>query len=31
VIDSVFPLNEAGAAHARLESGAHMGKTLLVP
>jgi NADPH2:quinone reductase len=31
VIDSVFPLNEAGAAHARLESGAHMGKILLVP
>jgi NADPH2:quinone reductase len=31
VIDSVFSLNDAGQAHARLESGAHMGKILLAP
>jgi NADPH:quinone reductase-like Zn-dependent oxidoreductase len=29
VIDSVFPLAEAAAAHARMESGAHVGKIVL--
>jgi NADPH:quinone reductase len=29
VIDSVFPLDEAGAAHARMESGVHIGKIVL--
>ncbi|HVL30267.1 MAG TPA: NAD(P)H-quinone oxidoreductase, partial [Sphingomicrobium sp.] len=29
VIDSVFPLDEAGAAHARMESGEHIGKIVL--
>ncbi|HZS63104.1 MAG TPA: NAD(P)H-quinone oxidoreductase [Xanthobacteraceae bacterium] len=29
VIDSTFPLREAAAAHARLESGAHVGKIVL--
>jgi putative PIG3 family NAD(P)H quinone oxidoreductase len=29
VIDSVFPLAEAAKAHARLESGAHLGKIVL--
>ena len=29
VIDSEFPLAEAGAAHARMQSGDHMGKILL--
>ncbi|MFW0180048.1 NAD(P)H-quinone oxidoreductase [Rothia sp. P5766] len=29
--DSVFPLEQAAQAHARLESGAHRGKILLVP
>jgi len=29
VIDSVFPLTEAAKAHARLESGAHVGKIVL--
>lgn len=29
VIDSTFPLNEAEAAHARLQSGAHAGKIVL--
>jgi len=29
VIDSVFPLTDAGAAHARLESGEHFGKIVL--
>ena len=29
VIDSVFPLNEAAAAHRRMESGAHVGKIVL--
>jgi NADPH2:quinone reductase len=28
-IDSVFPLAEAGAAHARMESGRHLGKIVL--
>lgn len=31
VIDTVFSLDEVRAAHERLESGAHMGKILLVP
>lgn len=31
VIDSMFPLDQAGAAHARLESGDHVGKVVLVP
>ena len=29
VIDSIFPLAEAAAAHARMESGEHMGKIVL--
>jgi len=29
VIDSVFPLGEVGKAHARIESGAHVGKIVL--
>lgn len=29
LVDSVFPLSEASAAHARMESGVHMGKILL--
>jgi len=29
VIDSIFPLHEAGKAHARMESGEHMGKIVL--
>jgi NADPH2:quinone reductase len=29
VVDSVFPLEQAGAAQARMESGAHCGKILL--
>jgi NADPH:quinone reductase-like Zn-dependent oxidoreductase len=29
IIDRVFPLSEAAAAHAYLESGAHIGKILL--
>lgn len=29
VIDSVFPLTEAAAAHARMESGGHVGKIIL--
>jgi NADPH2:quinone reductase len=29
VIDSTFPLSEAAAAHARMESGAHVGKIVL--
>ena len=29
VIDSVFPLAEAAAAHARMESGEHIGKIVL--
>lgn len=31
VIDQTFPLAEAARAHARMESGAHAGKILLVP
>ena len=31
LIDSVFPLAEAAEAHRRLESGAHVGKVVLVP
>jgi NADPH:quinone reductase-like Zn-dependent oxidoreductase len=30
VIDSTFPLADAEAAHARLQSGAHAGKVVLV-
>jgi putative PIG3 family NAD(P)H quinone oxidoreductase len=30
VIDQTFPLAEAGKAHARLESGGHLGKVLLI-
>ena len=30
VIDSVFPLAQAADAHRRLESGAHVGKVVLV-
>ena len=29
VLDSTFPLHEAAAAHARLESGDHFGKIVL--
>ena len=29
VIDSVFPLAEAAAAHARMEKGEHVGKIVL--
>jgi NADPH:quinone reductase-like Zn-dependent oxidoreductase len=29
VIDSVFPLAEAAAAHARMEAGEHIGKIVL--
>ena len=29
VIDSAFPLTEAAAAHARMESSAHIGKIVL--
>lgn len=29
VIDSVYPMGEAAKAHARMESGAHMGKIML--
>jgi NADPH2:quinone reductase len=29
VIDSTFPLEEAGRAHARIEGGEHMGKIVL--
>ncbi|HVV92917.1 MAG TPA: NAD(P)H-quinone oxidoreductase [Hyphomicrobiales bacterium] len=29
VIDSVFPLRDAAAAHARIDSGAHVGKIML--
>jgi NADPH2:quinone reductase len=29
VIDSTFPLGEAAAAHARMESSAHVGKIVL--
>ena len=29
VIDSVFPLEEAAEAHARMESGEHVGKIVL--
>jgi NADPH2:quinone reductase len=30
VIDSTFPLAQAGAAHAKMESSAHIGKIVLV-
>jgi NADPH2:quinone reductase len=29
IIDSTFPLREAAAAHARMESSAHIGKIVL--
>jgi NADPH:quinone reductase-like Zn-dependent oxidoreductase len=29
VIDRVFPLSEAAAAHARMEGGEHVGKIVL--
>jgi NADPH:quinone reductase-like Zn-dependent oxidoreductase len=29
VIDSTFPLSEAAEAHARMESGEHVGKIVL--
>ena len=29
VIDQIFPLEQAGAAHARMEAGAHVGKIVL--
>jgi NADPH2:quinone reductase len=29
VIDSIFPLDQAAAAHARMESGDHIGKIVL--
>jgi NADPH2:quinone reductase len=29
VVDAVFPLSEAGAAHERLESGEQLGKIVL--
>ncbi len=31
VVDQVFPLAEAGAAHARIAGGTHIGKLLLTP
>jgi NADPH2:quinone reductase len=31
ITDSIFPLAEAGKAHARMAGGAHIGKILLVP
>lgn len=31
VIDAVYPLDQAAAAHARLESGGHVGKVVLTP
>ncbi|MBB5516861.1 putative PIG3 family NAD(P)H quinone oxidoreductase [Rubricella aquisinus] len=31
VMDQTFPLSEAAAAHARMESSAHIGKIVLVP
>lgn len=31
LIDKTFPLNEAAAAHAYLEGGAHVGKVMLIP
>jgi NADPH2:quinone reductase len=30
VIDSTFPLAQAAAAHARMESSAHIGKIVLI-
>jgi NADPH2:quinone reductase len=29
LIDSTFPLSQAGAAHARMETSAHIGKIVL--
>ena len=31
IVDKTFPLAEAGAAHAYLESGSHFGKVVLIP
>ena len=31
VLDSTFPLSEAGAAHTRMEASTHIGKILLIP
>lgn len=31
VIDRIYPLADAGAAHARMEAGEHVGKIVLVP
>ena len=31
IVDSVYPFSQAAAAHARLESSAHIGKIVLVP
>jgi NADPH2:quinone reductase len=31
VIDSTFPLAQAAAAHARMETSAHIGKIVLIP
>ena len=31
IVDRTFPLSEAAAAHAYLESGGHVGKVVLVP
>lgn len=31
LVDKTFPLTEAGAAHAHLESGGHVGKIILIP
>ncbi|MCB1842524.1 MAG: zinc-binding dehydrogenase [Halioglobus sp.] len=29
IVDSIYPLEAAGEAHARMESGAHTGKIIL--
>jgi NADPH:quinone reductase-like Zn-dependent oxidoreductase len=31
VVDSTFPLAQASAAHAKMESSTHVGKIVLVP
>ncbi len=31
IVDKTFPLAEAGAAHAYVESGSHLGKVVLIP
>ena len=30
IVDKTFPLAEAGAAHAYMESGSHLGKVVLI-